>query len=141
MSLTFYKLILGVVILSFVIPIKPPVSHAQAKLCCKKFCAHQVKSTPKPGCLGAHKKTTENRPVNCCQDSCAQEIFRDDSQIPALGKIKTEVDLVGLKLAKGVVSPGNILTAKKFPFWDYFEHPPKKNQSTPIYLTHSSFLI
>ena len=133
------KLILGVILLSFIIPIKPPVSHAQAKLCCKKFCAHHIKSTPKLDCHGSHKKNSASDPINCCQNSCAQKIFRDDHKAPTLSNLKTQIDPVNLKLVT-VIAVLNWIPINSSS-WDYREHPPKHLQSAPIYIVHSSLLI
>jgi len=133
------KLIVGVILLSFIIPIKPPVSYAQAKLCCKKFCPQQIKSAPKPDCHGSHKKNSESDPINCCQNSCAQKIFRDDNKAPTLNNIKTQVDPVNLKLTQ-VVAVLNWISINPSS-WDFRENPPKHTQSAPIYIVHSSLLI
>jgi len=133
------KLIVGVILLSFIIPIKPPVSYAQAKLCCKKFCAHQIKSTTKLDCHGSHKKNSESAPINCCQNSCTQKIFRDDNKAPILKNLKTQVDPVNLKLTQ-VVAVLNWISINPSS-WNYREHPPQHTQSAPIYIVHSSLLI
>lgn len=133
------KLIVGVILLSFIIPIKPPVSYAQAKLCCKKFCAHQIKSAPKPDCHGSHKKNSESDPINCCQNSCTQKIFRDDNKAPTLNNLKVQIAPVSLKLIQ-VVAVLNWISTNPFS-WDYREHPPKHSQTAPIYIVHSSLLI
>ncbi len=133
------KLIVGVILLSFIIPIKPPVSYAQAKLCCKKFCAHHIKSTPKPDCHGSHKKNSESDPINCCQNSCTQKIFRDDHKAPTLNGLKTQVDPVNLKLIQ-VIEVENWVSIKSSS-WNYRKHPAEHGQSAPIYIAHSSLLI
>ena len=133
------KLIMGVIIISFIIPMKPPVSHAQAKLCCKKFCTHHIKNIPKPNCLGSHKKSSESDPISCCQNSCTQKIIRDDHKAPTLNNLKTQVDPVNLKLTQ-VVAFLNWISIEPSS-WVYRAHPPEKNQSAPIYIAHSSLLI
>lgn len=133
------KLIVGMILLSFVIPIKPPVSYAQAKLCCKKFCVHQIKSAPKPDCRGSHEKNSAGDPVNCCQNSCTQKIFRDDHKAPTLNNLKTQVVPVNLKLLQ-VVAVLNWVSMNPFS-WDYREHPQKHDPSAPLYIVHSSLLI
>lgn len=133
------KLIVGVILLTFIIPIKPPVSYAQAKLCCKKFCAHHIKRTPKPDCHGLNKKNSESDPINCCQNSCAQKIFRDDNKAPTLNSLKTQIDPVNLKLIQ-VVAVLNWISINPSS-WNYREHPSKHSQSAPIYIVHSSLLI
>jgi len=133
------KLIVGVILLSFIIPIKPPVSYAQAKLCCNKFCAHQIKNTSKPDCHGSHKKNSESNPINCCQNSCTQKIFRDDHKAPTVSNLKTQIDSVNLKITQ-VVAVLNWISIKQTS-WNYREHPPKHTQSAPIYIVHSSLLI
>ena len=133
------KLIVGVILLSFIIPIKPPVSYAQAKLCCKKFCAHHIKSPPKLDCHGTHKKNSASDPINCCQNSCTQKIFRDDHKAPTVNNLKTQVVPVNLKLIQ-VVAVLNWISIKPFS-WNYREHPPQHTQSAPIYIVHSSLLI
>jgi len=133
------KLILGVMVLSFIIPMKPPVSHAQAKMCCKKFCAHHIKNIPKPNCHGTHKKSSESDPISCCQNSCTQKIFRDDNKAPTLNNLKTQVDPVNLKLTQ-VVAVLNWISIEPSS-WVYRDHPPEHNQSAPIYIVHSSLLI
>ena len=133
------KLILGVILLSLIIPIKPPVSHAQAKLCCKKFCTHQIKNTSKSDCHGTRDKNSASDPVNCCQNSCAQKIFRDDHKAPTLSNLKTQIDSVSLKLVK-VIAVLNWIPINSSS-WDYREHPQKHTQSAPIYIVHSSLLI
>ncbi|GJL77351.1 MAG: hypothetical protein NPINA01_03400 [Nitrospinaceae bacterium] len=134
-----FKLILGVILLSLIIPVKAPVSYAQAKLCCKKFCAHHIKSTPKEDCHGSHKKNSESDPVNCCQNSCAQKIFRDDHKAPTLNSLKSQVVPVSLKLIQGTAVLNWI--SIQSPSWDFREHPPQPPRSGPIYLEHSSLLI
>jgi len=133
------KLILGVILLSFIIPMKPSVSHAQAKLCCKKFCVHQRTKTLKSDCQGSHKKNSAGDPINCCQDSCTQKIFRDDHKAPALSNLKTQVVPVSLKLIQ-VVAVLNWIAVKPFSS-DYRGHPPKHDQPAPLYIIHSSLLI
>ena len=133
------KLIMGVIIISFIIPMKPPVSHAQAKLCCKKFCTHHIKNIPKPNCHGSHKKSSESDPISCCQNSCTQKIIRDDHKAPTLNNLKTQVDPVNLKLTQ-VVAVLNWISIEPSS-WVYRAHPPEKNQSAPIYIAHSSLLI
>ena len=134
-----FKLIFGAILLSFIIPIKPPVSYAQAKLCCKKFCAHQIKKPAEINCQGSHKKKSESDPINCCQNSCVQKIFRDDNKAPTLNNLKTQVDPVNLKLIQ-VVAVQNWISTKSSS-WNYREHPSKHTQSAPIYIVHSSLLI
>ncbi len=136
-----FKMILGIILLSLIIPIKPPVSHAQAKLCCKKFCAHHIKNTPKPGYHGAHKKTSENRPVHCCQNSCAQEIFRGDPKIPALNNLKTEVDLINLKFVRTIAFWEDIWIPKNLSSWIFKKTPSKNTQLSPLFIINSSLLI
>ncbi len=133
------KLIAGVILLSFIIPIKPPVSHAQAKLCCKKLCTHQIKNTSKSDCQGTHKKNSASDPINCCQNSCAQKIFRDDHKSPTLNNLKTQIDPVNLKLVT-VIAVLNWIPINSSS-WDYRELPQKPTQSAPIYIVHSSLLI
>ncbi len=134
-----FKLIVGVILLSFIIPIKPPVSYAQAKLCCKKFCPHQIKSAPKPDCHGSHKKSSESDPIECCQNSCTQKIFRDDHKAPTLNNLKTQVDSVNLKFTQ-VVAVLNSISIEPSS-WAYRDYPPEQNQSAPIYIANSSLLI
>lgn len=133
------RFILGVILLSFIIPINPPVSHAQAKLCCKKFCAHLTKNTSKLDCHGSQKKNSESDPINCCQNSCTQKIFRDDHKAPTLNGLKTQVDPVNLKLIQ-VIEVENWVSIKSSS-WNYREHSLEHGQSAPIYITNSSLLI
>jgi hypothetical protein len=133
------KLIVGVILLSFIIPIKPPVSYAQAKLCCKKFCVHHIKKAPEKKCHGSHKNTSDKQPIECCQNSCAHEIFREDAQNPTLNNSKTKVDLVSLKLIQ-VVAVLNWTPITPLS-WSYREHLQEHSQPAPIYIAHSSLLI
>jgi len=136
-----FKMILGVILLSLIIPIKPPVSHAQAKLCCKKFCAHHIKNTPKPGYYGAHKKTSENRPVHCCQNSCAQEIFRGDPKILALNNLKTEVDVINFNPVQTIIVLKDNWIPKNLSSWIFQRIPSKNTRLSPLFIINSSLLI
>ena len=135
----FLKFFSGVIVFLLTLPILSPVSQAQAELCCKKFCAHQIKNIPKPDCHGSHKKNSESDPINCCQNSCTQKIFRDDHKAPTLNNLKTQIDLVNLKLIQVVAVPNWISINPSS--WVYRDHPPIHPQSAPIYIVHSSLLI
>ena len=90
-------------------------------------------------CHGTHNKNSASVPVNCCQNSCTQKIFRDDHKAPTLNNLKTQIDPVNLKLVT-VIAVLNWIPINSSS-WDYREHPQKHLQSAPIYIVHSSLLI
>jgi hypothetical protein len=133
------KLIVGMILLSFVIPMKPSVSHAQAKLCCKKFCVHQIKNTPKSDCQGSQQKNSASGSIDCCQDSCKQKNFRDDHKAPTLNSLKTPIDPVNFKLIQGTQVCDWVAVQPLL--WNDWEPPSNHRRPAPIYIVHSRLLI
>lgn len=65
----FKKLIFILVLLGFVLPIKAPVSSAQAKLCCmsKGHCIMGKEAEAKISAMGLSKSA---KLIACCEDNC-----------------------------------------------------------------------
>lgn len=136
-----FKLIVGVIFLSFILPIKPPVSHAQAKLCCKKFCAHHIKNTPEKKCRGSHENTSDRRSMECCQSSCPHGLFRDGTQNPTLSSLKRDVNSSHLNPVQAIVVFRNNWIPKKLNSWNDQKTLSKNTRFPLLFILNSSFLI
>ena len=143
-QILLYKLVWGILLFSLIIPIKPPVSFAQAKLCCKKFCPHHQKKPAKLKCHDSEKehKHSKNGPIQCCQNHCTKTFLREEAK--SLLVLNSESQISYSKNKNGfaaydktsLLRPNNpnSQTTKFFNKFLQSTHP-------PLYLIHSSLLF
>ena len=135
------RVLLGIVMLSLIIPLSAPASMAKAKMCCKNKCSHMLRSAaqsqPKPINHCDHKKS----PVNCCQENCSKIIGNDISD--RLSGLKSRVNLESSQPTHSLFTlTGNIevpTSENRLKFKSESVFYP--TSSPPLFVLHSSYLI
>lgn len=140
-----YKLLLGLVFISLILPIKAPAALAQAKLCCKIFCSHMMRTAT------AHDHEHDRAPlkncganevaaVDCCQDNCPRILGQERSTMaPAVNFPSAALLPVKFSSAVPFANMPDAFLSRNYPATHcaYLD----KTKALPLFLTHAIFLI
>jgi len=133
------KILWGMVAVLLIIPLYPPVSLAQAKLCCKKFCPHKSHAAGLQHQKIKKQCDASEGHKDCCQNGCTQSFGRDDAEVFTAVSVRTPQDTMtpadaATLLDESPEFPGGLLRPFPGPF-------PADRASPPLFITHSILRI